>query len=321
VTPICDITLRLGTTLTCAVSLLVGGTALAQPPIDSVSISPDVDVGLAGTFAADEDVAVDNLLGVVLPASLGSIPKNAAVKAYHLLANGEQLFALDTTAYLPGPLLVEQRDIVRYDGAAYTLEFDGSTAGVPNGVAVDAVSMTDSGQLLLSFETTAQLGGVVAADEDVVGWNGASFFMALDLSAEGVSEALDTDAIHDLQDGRGAFSFDGSGVVGGVPFDDEDVLMLDVGASTWTLEYDGSAQHAALAAADVEAVALPEPGQLLMLASGITFLLGLGRRRMRSQAAAEPRSRARGGRGRHWTASATAPRPYTAPLSRRSTLQ
>jgi hypothetical protein len=76
-----------------------------------------------------------------------------------------------------------------------------------------------------------------------------------------------------------------------VPFDDEDVLMLDFGTSTWTLEYDGSAQHAALAAADVEAVALPEPGQLLMLASGIAFLLGLSRRWMRSWAAADPRGR------------------------------
>jgi hypothetical protein len=286
VTPIGEITLRWGPILACAVSLLVGGTALAQPAIDSVSISPDVDVGLAGTTAADEDVAVDNLLGVVLPASLGSLPERAAVTAYHLLANGDRLFALDTAVSLPGPILlpieVEQRDVVRYDGAAYTLEFDGSAAGVPNGVAVDAVSMTVSGDMLLSFDTTAQLGGTIAADEDVVARNGAVFSMALDGSGLGIPVRLDVDGIHDLQDNRGALSFDGSGSVGGVAFDDEDILVFDFGSSTWSLAYDGSAQHAALVAADVDAVTvtLPEPGQLLMLASGVAFLLGLGRRRI-----------------------------------------
>jgi hypothetical protein len=164
---------------------------------ESVSISPDVHVDLAGTVAADEDVAVDNLLGVVVPASLGSLPDNTAVTAYHLLDNGDQLFALDTTVELPGPLVVEQRDVVRYDGASYTLEFDGSVEGVPDGTAVDTVSLSVFGQLLLSFETTVNLGGVVAADEDVVGWDGISFWLALDASTEGMAEALDTDAIHD----------------------------------------------------------------------------------------------------------------------------
>ncbi|MHC4062992.1 MAG: hypothetical protein ACYSUI_00605 [Planctomycetota bacterium] len=261
---------------------IMGATALAQPLLDSVSASPDVTVDLSSTTFADENVAVDNLLGVVVPASLGTLPENAAVTAYHPLDNGDQLFAVDTTAELPGPLVVERRDVVRYDGATYTLEFDGSNWGVPDGAAVDAVSMTQLGQLLLSFDTTVQVGGVIADDEDIVGWDGVSFWLGMDGSFLGIPEALDVDGIHDLQDNRGALSFDGSGVIGGVNFDDEDVLILDFGTLTWSLGYDGSAQHAALAAADVEAVALPEPGQLLMLASGIALLLGLGRRRMRS---------------------------------------
>jgi hypothetical protein len=264
------------------IALVGAHGAGAQPSLSSASVSPDVTVELSGTTFADEDVAVDDLVGVVVPASLGSLPENAAVTAYHLLDDGDQLFAIDTAVELPGPLVVERRDVVRYDGASYTLEFDGSAWGVPDGAAVDAVSMTELGQLLLSFDTTVQLGGDVANDEDVVGWDGASFWLALDGSFLGIAEALDVDGIHDLQDNRGALSFDGSGSIGGVAFDDEDVLILDFGTSTWTLGYDGSAQHAALAAADVEAVALPEPGPWLTLVSGIAFLLGLGRRRMRS---------------------------------------
>lgn len=257
--------------------LALGAPAGASGPT-SASISPDVTVDLAGTPFDDEDVAVDNLLGVVLPASLGSLPENAAVTAYHLLPTGEVLFALDTSVALPGPLVVERRDVVRLkDGVTYFLEFDGSVRGVPDSAAVDAVSMTEFGQLLLSFDTTVDLGGVVAADEDVVGWDGVSFWLALDGSGLGVAEELDVDGIHDLQDGRGALSFDGSGVIGGVPFDDEDVMIVEFGTSAWSVAYDGSAQHAALAAADVEAVALPEPDQLTLLAAGVAWLALLRR--------------------------------------------
>ena len=69
--------------------------------------------------------------------------------------------------------------------------------------------------------------------------------------------------------------------MGGVVFDDDDVLLFDPSGPIWALAYDGSAQHAALAAADVEAIALPEPGQLLLLGSGLVFLLGVGRSRIR----------------------------------------
>jgi hypothetical protein len=254
---------------------LPAGSAGAQ----NVSVSPDVHVDLAGTVFADEAVAVDVGLGVVVPASLGSLPESAAVNAYDVLDGGEQLFALDTTVELPGPLVVEQRDVARWDGAAYTLEFDGSAAGVPDGAAVDGVTTTN-GLLLLSFDTTVSLaGGVVAADEDVVGWDGASFWLALDSSAAGAPEAADADGIYAPPDGNGMLSFDIGGSFGAVAFADEDVLRLDFVTSAWTLEYDGSAQHAALAPADIEAIYLPEPGRIPMLASGIAFLLGLLRRR------------------------------------------
>ncbi len=73
-------------------------------------------------------------------------------------------------------------------------------------------------------------------------------------------------------------SLDASGSVGGVDFDDEDVLRFDPGGPSWTLAYDGSAEDASLA--PVDTVALPEPGQLWMLASGLGLLIGLGRQRI-----------------------------------------
>ena len=68
--------------------------------------------------------------------------------------------------------------------------------------------------------------------------------------------------------------------MGGVDFADEDVLEYE--GSTWTLTYDGSAEDADWAAADLDAVTLPEPGSLLLMASGLGGLLLLGVHRRRA---------------------------------------
>jgi hypothetical protein len=265
---------------TLAAFLWLPPTSRAVTPLDSVSASPDVTVELASAPFDDEDVAVDDLLGVVAPASLGTLPANADLTAYHLLANGDQLFSLDTTVELAGSLTVEPGDVVRYDGVSYTLEFDASAEGVPNGVITDAVSVAGSGDLLLSFDTTVDLGAVTADDEDLVEFDGASFSLSFDGSAAGVPAALDLDAAHRLFDGTLGLSFDGSGQLGGVDFDDEDVLGYDPSGPTWSLLYDGSAQHSEWEGGpDLDAVALPEPGLLLSLGSGIGFLALLGWKR------------------------------------------
>ncbi len=266
---------------TLAAFLWLPPTSRAVTPLDSVSASPDVTVELASTPFDDEDVAVDNLLGSVAPASLGTLPANADLSAYHLLANGDQLFSLDTTVTLAGPLTVEPGDVVRYAGASYSLEFDASVEGVPNGVATDAVSHTTGGSLLLSFDTTVDLGAITADDDDLVEFDGVSFSLSFDGSAAGVPGALDVDGAHVLGSGNLGLSFDGSGQLGGVDFDDEDVLEYDASGPTWSLAYDGSAEHPEWSGGpDLDAVALPEPGQLLLLASGIAGLLLLGRGRI-----------------------------------------
>ena len=130
---------------------------VAPTPLAWAAVSPDVTVTLGGVVVDPEDVAVDNLLGVVLPVDLGSLPTGVNVTAYHLFANGDQLFSLDAAAVLPGPLTAEPEDVVRWDGVSYTLEFDGSAEGVPGGVAVDAVSGLGD-DLLLSFDAPVTLG-------------------------------------------------------------------------------------------------------------------------------------------------------------------
>lgn len=243
--------------------------------------SAETTVTLSGATFPDQNAVADNLAGTTAPMPLGPLPAAADLSAYHLFFDtNDQLFALDTTADLGGGLTVSPADVVRFDGVTNTLEFDASAAGIPAGVQVDAVSGAEgAAALLLSFDTTVALGGgLVASDEDLVSWDGVSFALVFDGSALGVAPGLDLDGAYVRPtDGLFFLSFDGSGVLGGVPFDDEDILEFDPSGPTWSLAVDGSAVQPALAASDLDAV--PEPGQLLQLASGIALLAALARRR------------------------------------------
>ena len=257
-------------------SLLAASTGTAQTV---VSASPDVTIALGSTdqVTADQDVAVENGAGFALLENVGSLPIPADVIAYGQELGGDRLLVLDVSVELPGGLIAGRGDVVRYDGGGYSTVFDASANGVPNGAIVDAVSIAPVG-LLLSFDTTVDLPGEVAEDEDLVRWNGAGYALVFDGSAQGVDRALDVDGAQDLGGGAFLMSFDTSGEVGGVAFDDEDVLRFD--ATGWALEYDASAFDARWRGADLDAVLVPEPGFAVGAATG-ALAVGAARRRRR----------------------------------------
>jgi hypothetical protein len=224
----------------------------AATPLERIRYSPDVTVMLGATTVDDDGVASDDLLGGVVTVSVGTIPPGAALDGYHLLPNGHQLLSFDTTVALPGGITVRPADVVRFDGTAYTLEFDAAVRGVPPGVDVDAVGAAENGVLLLSFDVGVTLSGVTFDDEDVARFDGASFTSFFDGSAAGIDPALDLDALDYLCDAHLLLSFDGTGVVGGVSFEDEDLLEYDPATvQGWEIAYDGSAGHAGWVPADL----------------------------------------------------------------------
>lgn len=77
-------------------------------------------------------------------------------------------------------------------------------------------------------------------------------------SSEGVNHSLDIDAAQDLGGGDFLVSFDTTGSIGGLTFADEDVLRFD--DASWSLEIDSSALNSAWAAADLNAIMVPDPG-------------------------------------------------------------
>jgi hypothetical protein len=268
-----------------ATCLLFDGASRALTPIDAATLSPDTTIELdAGTYG-DEDVAIDDVvLDSVSAVSLGVLPANVSVAAYHELVDGDRLFVLDTTAVVGG-LTASPLDVVRYDGVSYSVEFAGAAAGLPRGARIDGVSQI-AGDLVLSFDVSVALPFGTAADEDLVQYAGLAFNALFDGSAAGIAPSLDVDGVHRfLSNGHITVSLDGSGVVGGIAFDDEDVLEYDPVGATWEMAWDGSVERAAWAPADVESVYfVPEPSVGTMLMAGVGALAVLGLRGGRREA-------------------------------------
>jgi hypothetical protein len=294
--------LRGGAAVAGAVAALLVGPAGAG---GQVVYSPDVDAEIGGVHVVDEDAVSDDLAGTVVRLPIPGLPREVDVDGYHVDDGGDVLFSLDTSAELGG-VPVRPADVVRYAGG-FSLEFDAAASGVPDGANVDAVSRTPVGDLVLSFDRHVDLGAILADDEDLVTFDGATFGLLLDGSAEGVADGLDLDGAHVKSGGIELLvSFDAPGLVGGMPIDDDDVLEFDTSIGTWSVVYDGAAHHPSLEAGGVDAVALPEPGGWLALSCGGLLLAALRRRRappsrrlqsrgLSPAAAPCPRSRRRAG--------------------------
>ena len=237
-----------------AVASLLGWAAAARAGAQpqQLTVTPDVALSLPGLTGP---VLHRDVVRERLPSrerlDLGPLSTRIGLAAFDLADDGTPLFVLEGWEMLDGVGLVGPADVVARDGESYVVELDGTVVGVPPGVAIDGLAEVGPGSFLLSFDTAVTLpGGVVAQDEDVVLASGGAFSIAVDLTGI-VPDGLDLDGLDRSSDGAvWYFSFDGSGRLGGVPFDDEDIVAWD---GAWSLFYDADAVDPAWAAVDLAA--------------------------------------------------------------------
>ena len=246
--------------------LLAGATSIAFA--QDIVVSPDITITLNdGTVVHDESV-VELTTGLPNVVDVGPLPAGVSVESYHS-EGGSTFFTLDTVTSLPdggSGLIVEPRDIVKLTSGDYDISFSGADAGIPRGVAIDAVTLLDS-RFVMSFDTTVLIGGSVIQDEDLAIDLSGSLVPLFDASATGVSPSLDLDAVHVLDNGaRIVASFDGHGEVDGILFADEDTLVFEAGA--WQPFVTGLSLDDEFGASDLNALMVlpptPEPGALFM---------------------------------------------------------
>ena len=229
--------------------------ARAQAGLSLLRHSADVSTDLALTPLNDEDIAEEDPTGSVSSVNIGPIPSVADLDAYHLLPSGNHLLSFDTTIELPGAVTASPGDVVLFDGQGYSLAFSASGHDLPAGLNLDAVSALNNGDLLASFDASFSFLGEVIDDEDLVRISGGVVSVYLDGSSEGVPTPLDVDAIHYVEgEGTLLLSFDSSGGIGGLRFDDEDVVAYEPSTGIWSMLYDGSAEHAGWSKADLDSL-------------------------------------------------------------------
>jgi subtilisin family serine protease len=190
-----------------------------------------------------------------------------------------------------GSLSVADEDIVRFNGAAFSMVFDGSDVGVTGDV--DAFARLDADSFLISLAAPATLPGVGAVDDsDVVRFDATSngsftagtFSMYLHGSDVGLStDAEDVDAVEALPDGRVLLSIRGKGTVPGVAtVQDEDLVAFtptSLGATssgTFAVYFDGSDVGLVGAASeDVDAASVASDGRILLSTLGAFAVPGV----------------------------------------------
>ncbi len=138
--PIAVATVRtvLSAILSSMVVLNAPGTAASQA---IVAASPDVTIDLgASVIVADQDLAVDDPVGIVVLENLGALPDASEMIALGLDVNGGRFVAFETTTVRTDGVEARRGDVVLYDGATYSIEFDASAAA-----DLDAVRVPEPG--------------------------------------------------------------------------------------------------------------------------------------------------------------------------------
>lgn len=229
--------------------------ASAEVQLGTIQVSSDITIRLAAITVADESIAEIQSGGPVTLRDIGALPAAADVTAFHQLENGDRLLAIDTTAALSPSVTARPGDVVRFDGNDFSIEFSATSMGIAGNARLDALTVNDDGDLLVSFDITIAAGAVIADDEDLLRYDGNALSLFLDGSSVGISPSLDLDAVHHVTGTTTLLmSFDTSGTIAGVNFDDDDLLAFDWSTETWSLVYVGSDNHAAWASADLDAV-------------------------------------------------------------------
>lgn len=199
-------------------------------------------------------------------------------------------FSLSSLTTLDGGVVADRNDVVYFDGADFSLYFDGSDVGL-DVLTIDALTVLDANELLLSFTGSATIPGISGTvdDSDIVRFTATqlgdetsgTFSRYFDGSDVGLTTSdEDIDALTILANGHLVIStkglFDADGVVG----DDEDlfeftpVALGDNTAGSWSLYLDGS-DLAGFAEEDVYGVSVYPDGDIYFSLSGSFSVPGL----------------------------------------------
>lgn len=185
---------------------------------------------------------------------------------------------------------VNDEDIIYFDGANWSMYFDGSDVGV-NG-EVDAFHLLDANTILFSLAGSATLPGIsgTVQDRDIVRFTATSlgsntdgtFAMYFDGSDVALgSSSEDIDALEVLPDGRIIISTLGDFSAGGVSATRNDLVAFtptSIGAATsgtWAMYFDGSDVGLSTSGENLDGLDITADGKIYLSTTGSFSVSGL----------------------------------------------
>ena len=227
-------------------------TATAMPPTatpqpatagDQLYISLSQPLQAAGNVYEDEDILYINTdngdTSIVFDGSSFGITTD--LNAFSFQPDGNILMSFDSPIDIPGIGRVDDSDIVNFDvsSESFSLYFDGSDVGLStNGEDIDAISLTESGDLVISTISNFKVSRLRGGNEDLIVFSASS----LGPTTRGTFSTLFDGSTLGLNDNRnedvGAISVDessnhiylsttGSYTVGDLSGPIADVLLYD----------------------------------------------------------------------------------------------
>ena len=275
-----------GQTTTTATSLVFDETDWNTPQMVTVTAVDDTPVegsphlGTITHAATSTDTAFD---GIAIDSVIANIIENDT------FAGTTVYFSLDSGTTLPGNVIVDNEDVVAFDGTDFRLVFDGSDVGVA-AAKLDALAVIGVNEILLSFSSPETIPGIIGTveDSDIVKFTATQlgvttsgtfelFFRGSDVGLSPSSEDIDAVDLHN--DGRLVLSTIGDFDVTGVTGRDEDLIAFtpltpgDYSVGTWEMYVHGS--DVEIAGEDIDAVALNATGDIHLSSTNAFAVTGV----------------------------------------------
>ena len=165
---------------------------------------------------------------------------NKSINAVHVLQNGHIVMSVadDTTI---GGLSFKNEDLVVYDPMAdsATMYFDGSLHFAQDENIV-SVHILNNGNLILSTDGGATLGGVSFSGKDLIEYNPVSMSASIFFDGDATTLSEDITAVHVLENSHIVLAAKGATSLGGLSFSAADLIEYDAATDTATFFFQGS---------------------------------------------------------------------------------
>ena len=210
-------------------------------PTESLYLSTAGTATLGGlTFSDGSIAAYDSSTDTaILYFDESNFSGNEDIDAIHVLSNGNIVLSVSGNATLGG-LSFSDGDIVSYDPGADTATLLFDENNFSGNADVDAVYVRANGNILLSTDGNATLGGLNFGPDDVVEYNPNTNTASLFFNGNNFSGNENIDAIHLLDNGNLLLSTDGNATLGGLSFTADDIIEYNLSSNTASLYFSGS---------------------------------------------------------------------------------